>query len=121
MLFRSHLLPARPGAWPAGRVRGLRARGGFEVDLDWAQGLLSRAVVRSRLGGVCRVRTHTNVRVVGTQARRASGPHPNPFYPLHRPAAPVMVDATKVQAIALPETVATDFATDRGREYLLTV
>lgn len=54
-----HLLPALPSAWQEGRISGMRARGGYEVDLEWRESRLHKAVVRSQAGGECRVRTGT--------------------------------------------------------------
>ncbi|MDB4384832.1 glycoside hydrolase family 95 protein [Opitutaceae bacterium] len=50
-----HLLPALPSAWPEGRVKGLRARGGFEVDIEWAEGRLVQATIHAKHDGVFRV------------------------------------------------------------------
>ncbi|TAN37807.1 MAG: glycoside hydrolase family 95 protein [Verrucomicrobia bacterium] len=61
MLLQSHtdeitLLPALPTAWPNGSITGLRARGGYTVDITWQNGKLTFAKVKSTVGGQCVVR-----------------------------------------------------------------
>jgi alpha-L-fucosidase 2 len=61
------LLPAVPKAWQSGAVTGLCARGGFVVDMSWDKGVLTKAVIRSKLGNPCKVRLGDRVIDLTTQ------------------------------------------------------
>lgn len=69
MLVQSHtgslvFLPALPEAWPEGQVEGLRARGGFEIDLSWKDGKIERTEILSTAGHKCRIRCRTALNVI---------------------------------------------------------
>lgn len=112
-----HLLPALPDAWSEGSVKGLVARGGFVVDIEWNGAQLSHAKILSRIGGVLRIRSY--VPLTGVGLREAKGECPNPLY------APTIINKPLVSEEIIPQhpilcrTYEYDLMTKAGKEYLL--
>ena len=77
------LLPALPAEWVNGEISGIKARGGFKVDLAWNSGALSSGKIYSGLGGNCRIRTKIPVKVVEVSSKPGVGSNHNPFYQLN--------------------------------------
>jgi alpha-L-fucosidase 2 len=82
MLLQSHsgeisLLPALPKAWAGGKITGMRARGGYGVDIVWKDGRLTEAVIHADHDGTCTVRTAEPARVM-QGSKLVDSMHPEP-------------------------------------------
>jgi alpha-L-fucosidase 2 len=81
-----HLLLALPEVWAKGSVKGLKACGGFVIDMAWDGCQLKEARIRSTLGGNLRIRSYIPLRGKGLQS--AQGKNTNPLfdvYPIKEP------------------------------------
>lgn len=64
-----HLLPAVPDEWKQGDVKGLKARGGFVVDMAWSNQVLTTATIRSLNGERCTIRTSMPIKIENVSAK----------------------------------------------------
>lgn len=62
-----HILPALPKSWKSGYVKGLKARGGFEVEIFWNCGKPTEVIIHSKKGGLCRIRNKSMVKEIDTK------------------------------------------------------
>ena len=114
-----HLLPALPDAWSEGKVSGLRARGGFVVDMQWQKGNIRRATILSTLGGTLRLRSYVPLK--GSDLQPASGPCPNAFMqPADVKQALRSPELKDFKHIPVPKVYEYDIQTQAGRTYTFT-
>jgi alpha-L-fucosidase 2 len=83
MLMQSHdgfidILPALPDVWQDGSVKGLVARGGFVIDMEWKNGKIQELQIYSRYGGNCRL--HYDKQLKNKELKKAKGTNPNVLF-----------------------------------------
>lgn len=123
MLLQSYdgnifVLPALPDNWKKGEVKGLKARGGFEVDMSWEDGNIKKLTIHSALGGNCRIRIKQQLSSNGdAELVLAKGNNTNPFYQFNEIKDPLISPKAKLKGVKLPKTYLYDFNTEAGKSY----
>ena len=122
MLVQSHdgaiqILPALPDSWESGEITGLRARGGFELDISWKENQPEEIRIISSLGGNCRLRSYTPLN--GDGLTEADGSNTNEFFQIPAIKTPLISDQATLKEPELKEVYEYDLATSAGQKYVI--
>ena len=110
-----YVLPALPTVWGKGEIKGLVARGGFEMDIKWNKNKVEKVIIKSRNGGNCRLRSLTPL--TGKGLVDAKGDNPNALYALPTTSKPLVNEKAKLNPVELKRTYLYDLQTVAGASY----
>jgi alpha-L-fucosidase 2 len=97
------------------------AIGGFQlVSMEWKEGKVVKAVIKSTLGGNLRLRVPNEMKLsTGAALKKAAGKNTNLFYQVEETPAPIISDKANIAPLQLKETVVYDLPTAAGKVYTL--
>ncbi|WP_347840151.1 glycoside hydrolase family 95 protein [uncultured Draconibacterium sp.] len=104
-----HLLPALPDAWSDGEIKGIKAQGGFVVDIKWRNGEFETATIQSTLGGNCRIRSYVPLK--GVNLLEAKGENPNHLFAVPEVSEPLIHNQKLLKAPKIKKVYEYDIQT----------
>lgn len=107
-----HLLPALPDTWKTGSIKGLKARGGFEIDIQWVNGEIAKTTIKSSLGGNCRIRSYVPLK--GKGLKDAKGSNSNLLFTIPTVNTPLNYSKSPQTELILKKVYEYDLSTQKG-------
>lgn len=116
------ILPALPDEWKNGNISGLKAYGGFEINIIWENNKAKEIIIKSTLGGNCRLRVPNEMQLTGNiKLKKAEGKNPNLFFEIPEIKTPLISKDAKLNPIEMKNHVIYDFPTEAGKIYKLKI
>jgi len=115
-----HLLPALPDAWKDGSVKGLRCRGGFELEeMTWENGQIKTVIIKSNIGGTLRVRSAEKLLLDDRKLSEAKSELNNMFFETQEVRKPLIAANAPIVVQEEDPTYLFDIETEKGGRYVL--
>ncbi|WP_294307254.1 glycoside hydrolase family 95 protein [uncultured Chryseobacterium sp.] len=114
------ILPALPDEWKNGNISGLKTYGGFEVSINWTGNKAKEVMIKSTLGGNCRLRVPNQMQLTGNiKFEKAQGKNPNLFFDTPEIKTPLISKEAKLNPTEIKNEFIYDFPTEPGKIYKL--
>ncbi|WP_066438224.1 glycosyl hydrolase family 95 catalytic domain-containing protein [Chryseobacterium sp. CCH4-E10] len=116
------ILPALPDVWKNGKISGLKAYGGFEVNIKWENNKAKEVIIKSELGGNCRIKVPNEMKLSGnSKLKKAEGKNPNSFFEISEIKEPLISADAKLNPFVIKTSFIYDFQTEPGKTYILKI
>ncbi|WP_263603291.1 glycoside hydrolase family 95 protein [Chryseobacterium sp. PET-29] len=116
------VLPALPDEWKNGKISGLKTYGGFEISIIWENNKVKEVMIKSGLGGNCRIRIPNEMQLSGSsKLKKAQGKNPNAFFEIPEIKAPLISADAKLNPFEIKASLIYDFQTEPGKTYILKI
>lgn len=110
-----HLLPALPSVWKDGEIKGLKARGNYEIDMVWKDNKVSELTIQPKINGNCRLRSETPLK--GSGLKIAKGKNSNALFYEVEIKKPIISENVKIEELKLPRYYEYDVTMKAGKTY----